>query len=589
MAKYSIKAPDGNTYSIDGPDGATDEQVRAEVLKQNPTAGEPRAHAKDVPSAADNFDPTAGMSGIEKFVAGNTQQLTDAVLGAKQFGNKITGGLFGDKDALAAEAAAKAKIDAPLLNTGGGKAGAFAGRMALEAPAMFAGGPMKLAAGALRSAGVGAAGGVVDPREDYNPLTQGAVGAGIGALGEGAGRLIGKVISPAIGAGKDLVGRQVQRLKDEGMPLLLKNVTDSSAVKGLTDALQKMPWLGKGIDATEAAQKRLLTRKVTGAAGTPVEEVGAGALQDVTNLPNQTAAAIRARPGEIPIGGVPGELEAVIREHAPGIALTGKKPSPMLPNIVKGIENQKVGGVVSDASRGPPIMSTIDQAALDSNKMSAQQGLQGTLGDAASQDARAAVTPTMTPEAFMTARQDLSDLGFAATGSKQREAKAAQEALENAYKAHVGPDDAAAFDLWKKQHGIAQDVKRASLAGETGPLDPQKMAAALAKEEQFAPTNKLNQFIMDSSARLKPAPGGENRSFLTSLLIGGMPVIGGVAGAYAADSPLKGTALGTIPLAAAGLLGTQRGAKYLTNQTLSPEMKALLTRLLATGATSANQ
>lgn len=39
MPTYSIKAPDGRTYSIQGPPGATDAQVRAEVLRQFPNAG----------------------------------------------------------------------------------------------------------------------------------------------------------------------------------------------------------------------------------------------------------------------------------------------------------------------------------------------------------------------------------------------------------------------------------------------------------------------------------------------------------------------------------------------------------------------
>src|SRR3990167_8856437 len=39
MAKYRIPAPDGQTYEIDGPDGATQEQVQAEVLRQHPNAG----------------------------------------------------------------------------------------------------------------------------------------------------------------------------------------------------------------------------------------------------------------------------------------------------------------------------------------------------------------------------------------------------------------------------------------------------------------------------------------------------------------------------------------------------------------------
>lgn len=39
MPTYSMSAPDGNTYRIDGPAGASDEQVRAEILKQHPNAG----------------------------------------------------------------------------------------------------------------------------------------------------------------------------------------------------------------------------------------------------------------------------------------------------------------------------------------------------------------------------------------------------------------------------------------------------------------------------------------------------------------------------------------------------------------------
>lgn len=36
--KYQIQAPDGKTYTVDGPEGATEEQVRAEVLRQFPQA-----------------------------------------------------------------------------------------------------------------------------------------------------------------------------------------------------------------------------------------------------------------------------------------------------------------------------------------------------------------------------------------------------------------------------------------------------------------------------------------------------------------------------------------------------------------------
>lgn len=43
MPKYSIQAPNGKTYQIDGPDGATQQQVRSAVMRQFPDAGRPTA------------------------------------------------------------------------------------------------------------------------------------------------------------------------------------------------------------------------------------------------------------------------------------------------------------------------------------------------------------------------------------------------------------------------------------------------------------------------------------------------------------------------------------------------------------------
>jgi hypothetical protein len=43
MATYKMQAPDGNSYQIDGPEGATDEQVRGEIIRQNPHLMTPTA------------------------------------------------------------------------------------------------------------------------------------------------------------------------------------------------------------------------------------------------------------------------------------------------------------------------------------------------------------------------------------------------------------------------------------------------------------------------------------------------------------------------------------------------------------------
>jgi hypothetical protein len=62
MPTYEIQAPDGNIYRIDGPAGATDDQVRQQVLSQHPTAGNPKSTPK--PEGA------LGKLGKEVFGAG---------------------------------------------------------------------------------------------------------------------------------------------------------------------------------------------------------------------------------------------------------------------------------------------------------------------------------------------------------------------------------------------------------------------------------------------------------------------------------------------------------------------------------------
>lgn len=56
MTKYSVRAPDGHTYSIEGPEGATDEEVIAEIMRQNPQIGG-GAPSPEENEAAPSADP----------------------------------------------------------------------------------------------------------------------------------------------------------------------------------------------------------------------------------------------------------------------------------------------------------------------------------------------------------------------------------------------------------------------------------------------------------------------------------------------------------------------------------------------------
>lgn len=69
MPTYSIKAPNGKTYSIDGPEGATQAQVVSQILALDPSAG-------DVPEPVKPEDPVPLAEGVAPVQAKQPDDLT---------------------------------------------------------------------------------------------------------------------------------------------------------------------------------------------------------------------------------------------------------------------------------------------------------------------------------------------------------------------------------------------------------------------------------------------------------------------------------------------------------------------------------
>jgi hypothetical protein len=63
MPTYEISAPDGSKYQIEGPEGATQDQVIREVLRQNPLAGQTTEELKNAPSAPFSLSDIARSGG----------------------------------------------------------------------------------------------------------------------------------------------------------------------------------------------------------------------------------------------------------------------------------------------------------------------------------------------------------------------------------------------------------------------------------------------------------------------------------------------------------------------------------------------
>lgn len=150
-----------------------------------------------------NLDPTAGMSGTQKFFAGAGKALTDIGRGATQI---VGAGPSRE------EMAQIQQQDRPLMNTGAGITGNIAGGMASTLPAMAIPGVNTIA-------GMGALGGALGALQpvsgDQSRLANTAEGAALGvaipSVIQGAGKLAGmakNVIDPWLPGGVErAVGR----------------------------------------------------------------------------------------------------------------------------------------------------------------------------------------------------------------------------------------------------------------------------------------------------------------------------------------------------------------------------------------------
>jgi hypothetical protein len=171
MAKYRITAPDGQSYEVNAPEGATEQDAMAYVQKNlyKPKAAE---KGPDPSEGGINFRPFGLDTGLEmpqglsRFLAGAGKGMTDIGRGAAQMVGAID---RQDVDEIK-------KRDAPLMNTGAGMAGDVVGQIAPAIP--FA------AAGIPAAIGVGAAQGALTPVGTQDSRLQNmAIGGGLGAAG----------------------------------------------------------------------------------------------------------------------------------------------------------------------------------------------------------------------------------------------------------------------------------------------------------------------------------------------------------------------------------------------------------------------
>lgn len=257
MPIYTLQGPDGKRYRIEGPEGATPEQLASVIQGQSATR---------TPAEPTRIDPTEGMSGGQKFLAGVGKAFVDTGRGAAQ--------LFGLGDAQ--EIAEARKRDEALMNTGAGMAGNIVGNLAAYAPLAAVPGANTIAGGAA----LGALTGAVQPTVEGESRLANAVVGGIAGGAVPAAVRVGKTvkaaaIDPFTEAGRTrIAGGVLNRTAGDANAAAAK----MAAAKGVTPGFN--PTAGQVADDAGIATLERTVRQSTPGAFGEVEQSQRQALAD---------------------------------------------------------------------------------------------------------------------------------------------------------------------------------------------------------------------------------------------------------------------------------------------------------------------
>jgi hypothetical protein len=193
MPKYRITGPDGGTYEVNAPDNASEADVLA-YAQQNYQAKPKQEPLKADPTGTTGQNIAAGAGKAvadtgRGIVQRSAEMLSNApaslpLLQALNLGMEKLGLSPRAASADAKRATQESRrLDAPLMNTGGGIAGNMAGNIAMLAPTASI-------AGANTVPGAGIVGGVAGLLQPTVNAAETAVNVGLGAAGGMAGQAV---------------------------------------------------------------------------------------------------------------------------------------------------------------------------------------------------------------------------------------------------------------------------------------------------------------------------------------------------------------------------------------------------------------
>ena len=205
-------------------------------------------------SNPEDYNPTNGMSGTDKFLAGAGKAMTDLGRGASQ--------LFGAGNQ--AEIDAAKQRDKALMDTGAGMAGNIAGSAAMALPTAMIPGANTYTGAALLGAGMGAMQPVASGESRAENV---GYGAGGGLLGQGVANAVGRVFKPVQSELPKTLSELAGKAETMGIPLNPAQKTGSKPLQTINAVLDNLPFTAGRQDADKAVQRAAFNRAVLSTAG----------------------------------------------------------------------------------------------------------------------------------------------------------------------------------------------------------------------------------------------------------------------------------------------------------------------------------